>query len=237
VQGSDPHAATGGPAAIGVLPSTVPVHSLPGPTVADGQWTVPVGIGDADLGPAALVLHATDHVLVTGRPRTGRTSALALVADRWRAAAMPGPVAVVAYRPSALCRAADGVVVTHAADLARLAPRRGPALVLVDDAELVDDDGTLRALLAAARPGLHVVAAGHPDALRSQYGHWTQLVRRSRLGVLLQPDAEVDGALLGAVLPRRTHPAPRPGRGYVVVDGQAELVQLAQAPAPPTLGA
>ena len=102
-----------------------------------------------------------------------------------------------------------------------------PAVLLVDDAERVDDDGTLAALVAAVRPRLHVVAAGRPDVVRSLYGHWTAAVRRSRLGILLQPDLDVDGDLLGAVLPRRQPVAPLPGRGHLVVDGRPELVQLA----------
>jgi DNA segregation ATPase FtsK/SpoIIIE, S-DNA-T family len=76
---------------------------------------------------------------------------------------------------------------------------------------------------------VHVMAAAHPDVLRSAYGHWVHLVRRSRLGVVLQPDVDVDGELLGAILPRRQAVPVRPGCGYLVVDGRAELVQLAHA--------
>jgi S-DNA-T family DNA segregation ATPase FtsK/SpoIIIE len=75
---------------------------------------------------------------------------------------------------------------------------------------------------------VHVVAAGRPDILRSSYGHWTAAVRRSRLGLLLQPDPDLDGDLLGATLPRRRAMAARPGRGYLVIDGQPQVVQLAQ---------
>ena len=110
------------------------------------------------------------------------------------------------------------------------AGRRRPTVLLVDDAERVDDDGTLAALVASGHPALHVVAAGRPDVVRSIYGHWTSAVRRSRLGMLLQPDVDVDGDLLGAALPRRQVVAPLPGRGHLVVDGRAGLVQLA-APA------
>jgi S-DNA-T family DNA segregation ATPase FtsK/SpoIIIE len=55
----------------------------------------------------------------------------------------------------------------------------------------------------------------------------------SRLGLLLQPDVDLDGDLLGTVLPRRGAVAPLaavPGRGYLVVDGRPGLVQVA-APA------
>jgi len=105
-----------------------------------------------------------------------------------------------------------------------------PAVLLVDDAERVDDDGTLAALVGGTGGRVHVVAAGRPDVARSLYGHWTAAVRRARVGVLLQPDLDVDGDLLGAVLPRRQPVAPVAGRGHLVVDGQPELVQLA-APA------
>jgi S-DNA-T family DNA segregation ATPase FtsK/SpoIIIE len=72
-----------------------------------------------------------------------------------------------------------------------------------------------------------VVAAGRTDVVRSLYGHWTAAVRRCRLGVLLQPDLDVDGDVLGTVLPRRQPVAAVPGRGHLVVDGRPELVQLA----------
>ena len=101
-------------------------------------------------------------------------------------------------------------------------------MLLVDDADLLDDaDGALAALLARPMPGLHVVAAGRPDALRTLYGHWTATVRRSRTGLLLRPDVDLDGDLLGVVLPRRSPVAPGPGRGHLCLDGEAQLVQVA----------
>ena len=47
-------------------------------------------------------------------------------------------------------------------------------------------------------------------------------------GLLLQPNLDIDGDLLGAVLPRRSIVAIGPGRGYVINDGAAELVQVAR---------
>ena len=52
-------------------------------------------------------------------------------------------------------------------------------------------------------------------------------MRASRTGLLLQPDLDLDGDLLGCHLPRR---APVPigrGRGWLVNDGDARLVQVA----------
>jgi S-DNA-T family DNA segregation ATPase FtsK/SpoIIIE len=73
-----------------------------------------------------------------------------------------------------------------------------------------------------------VLAAATADALRAAYGHWTQRVRRSRLGVLLRPDLDLDGELLGVSLPRRPPVTPLPGRGYLVHDGRHEMVQCAR---------
>ncbi|HEY1282267.1 MAG TPA: FtsK/SpoIIIE domain-containing protein, partial [Acidimicrobiales bacterium] len=211
----------GGPLPIGVLPPVVPAASLPVPSTAGHPWSLPIALADADLQPAPLVLHGGDHVLVAGRARTGRSSALAVIAGTIRRAMPDAVIGAVAFRPSPLCDVAD-IVATDAGALGQLA---AASIVLVDDAELVTDDGTLAAVLA--RVDRHLVAAVHPDVLRSSFGHWAHAVRRSRLGVVLQPDVDVDGDLLGAVLPRRQVVPTRPGCGYLVVDGRAELVQLA----------
>jgi S-DNA-T family DNA segregation ATPase FtsK/SpoIIIE len=211
----------GGPVPIGVLPAAVPVASLPAPSTGGRPWSLPIGIADADLQPAPLMLHGGDHILVAGRARTGRSSALAVIAGAIRRAMPHAVIGAVAFRPSSVRDLAD-VIVTDAGELRRLADA---SVVLVDDAELVTDDGTLAAVLT--RADRHVVAAVHPDVLRSSYGHWAHAVRRSRLGVVLQPDVDVDGDLLGTILPRRQVVPARPGCGYLVVDGRAELVQLA----------
>jgi S-DNA-T family DNA segregation ATPase FtsK/SpoIIIE len=218
-------------APIGMLPDVIDAATLPVADTSRRPWSVPVGWRDDDLDIAALTLHAADHVLVSGRSRTGRSTALVLVTERLRAACAHLVVATVTPRPSPLrctpadLRITDRSVLPTLTDFAR---RRAPLVIVVDDAELVDDDGTLAAILGLGRDDLHVVAAGRPDVLRSTYGHWTAAVRRSRLGVLLQPDPDIDGDLLGTTLPRRRAVAPRPGRGYLVVDGQPEMVQLAR---------
>jgi S-DNA-T family DNA segregation ATPase FtsK/SpoIIIE len=104
-----------------------------------------------------------------------------------------------------------------------------PTLVLVDDAEGVDDPtGSLQRLVDQAPASTRIVLAGRPDTLRALYGHWTQSVRRSKAGVLLVPDRDMDGELLGAQLPRRIHVAMGPGRGFLVADGHVDLVQIAR---------
>jgi S-DNA-T family DNA segregation ATPase FtsK/SpoIIIE len=74
-----------------------------------------------------------------------------------------------------------------------------------------------------------VIAAGRNDGIRRQFGMWTQRVRDGRCGVLLVPDHELDGDLLGVALPRQHRMAPVPGRGYLVSDGALDGVQLVLA--------
>jgi S-DNA-T family DNA segregation ATPase FtsK/SpoIIIE len=104
----------------------------------------------------------------------------------------------------------------------------GPVLVLVDDAESLDDvGGVLDRLSTSDRPDLLFVAAGRNDGIRTGYSHWTRPLRRSKLGVLLRPDVDLDGDILGAQLPRRAPVAMVTGRGYVACGGETELVQVA----------
>jgi hypothetical protein len=57
------------------------------------------------------------------------------------------------------------------------------------------------------------------------FRHWTNEVRRSRLGVLLRGD-ELDGDLFGVRVPRHSIAPWRPGRGWLVADDTVELCQL-----------
>jgi S-DNA-T family DNA segregation ATPase FtsK/SpoIIIE len=108
-------------------------------------------------------------------------------------------------------------------------PDHGPALLIVDDAELVDDpDGSLLQLVTRPRRGALVVAAARPEALRQSYGHWTGAVRRSRLGVVMAGATDLDADLLGATLPRWLPVEPRPGLAHLVCDGTVTLVQVAR---------
>jgi S-DNA-T family DNA segregation ATPase FtsK/SpoIIIE len=99
-------------------------------------------------------------------------------------------------------------------------------LLLVDDAELVDDCSLLSELVRGRQPDMHIVAAGSADALRALYGHWTQDVRRSRIGCALRPNVAADGDLWQTALPRQGPQRFPTGRGYLLADGEVELVQL-----------
>jgi S-DNA-T family DNA segregation ATPase FtsK/SpoIIIE len=209
------------PPTIGTLPATVALADLPVPTAR----SLPLGIGDGDLAPVALAVHPGDHVLVAGPSRSGRSTALAALAQQVRRAEPQAWLGAVTPRRSALRGASQfDAVAGTLADLGQI-PLQG--WLLIDDAELVDDSGSLAARIAGLDSGLHLAVACRADTLRSGFGHWTQQVRRSRLGVLLQPDVLVDGDLLGVTLPRHGPVVRAAGRGYLVSEGRVELVQLA----------
>ncbi|MER5789512.1 FtsK/SpoIIIE domain-containing protein [Streptomyces sp. NPDC001980] len=216
---------------IGLLPSEVPLTGLTTPaSVAAEPWRVPVGVDADSLDCAALRMYEHEHALIAGPQRSGRSTALCTIARVVTATENPPAVIAFAPRRSPL-RDLPGLtaLATAYGDLAETLLRpAGPTLLLVDDADTVDDDhGTLENWLATAGPGSHLVAAGRAEALRRLYGHWTGRARDSRCGILLSPDHDLDGDLLGTALPRHDRMAALPGRGYLVVDGVASGVQVA----------
>ncbi len=219
---------------IDVVPASVVLpHGVRG--FHDAATThVPLGIEFTTGAPFVLGVADGDHVLVLGGARSGRSTSLARFTDAWRDAHPQGRIVAVLPRRSSLDRRHAHVIhrgpLDH--DWRRSLEEFGetPTLVVVDDAELVDDPaGALAAFAGSAHPARTVVAAGHPDALRQTYGHWTNVLRRSRIGLISTGGADTDGDLLGVVLPRRTPIAPRPGLVWVADNGSKHLVQVAEA--------
>jgi S-DNA-T family DNA segregation ATPase FtsK/SpoIIIE len=224
------------PLRIEPLPTDVRLADLGAAAALDARpWRVPVGVSEATRRAAGLVAYQGEHALVIGPARSGKSTTLLTVAAACRAAAAELTVVAVAGPRSPL--SGDDLVdelvrpgeigdrLTAAVDAAP-----GRVLVLVDDAEAIDDvGGVLDRLSTTDRHDLLFVAAGRNDGIRAGYSHWTRPLRRSKVGVLLRPDIDLDGDVLGVSLPRRAPVAMAPGRGYVAAGGEAELVQVAQA--------
>ncbi|HEY7072565.1 MAG TPA: FtsK/SpoIIIE domain-containing protein [Acidimicrobiales bacterium] len=193
-------------------------------------WVVPIGQAESDLRPVAVTAYEGEHVLVAGPARSGKSTTLLTIAGAVLAAQPDTLVAAVATARSPLVADTRIHRVVDPGDVAPLqdvldsdAPR---VLVLVDDAETIDEP-LLDPLGTSRRANLLVVAAGRGDLVRSAYQHWTRPLRRSKLGVLLQPDPDLDGELLGCRLPRRPPVAMSVGRGYVVNGADPVLAQIA----------
>ena len=219
------------PAPVGELPARVHVGDLHAAAQLDTwPWALPVGIGEHHLEPVGWTLHGGDAVLVAGPRRSGRSTVLAGLAATVAAAGGTPAVVVVAPERSPLARV-DGPferlpAPTAAASVRALLAQPRQVLLLVDDAELLPDDGHgLDALLAERPSGLVTVVAAGAEVVRSRYGHLARAVGRGGLGLLLQPDPDLDGDLLGVRLPRRAPVSLTPGRGWLLGDRDPEVVQ------------
>ncbi len=210
---------------IDVLPSEVSIAEfISRARIASDEWYLPLGIGDTSLIPVGLILRGGEHALIAGPSRSGKTTALATIARVARAADSDLYIAAITPRRSDLsrCPSVDAVI-----EPAQATGLTQPAvLLLVDDADLVEGAEALSEIIAARGPAMRIVAAGNADALRSHYGHWTQGLRRSRIGCALCPNPLADGDLWQTQLPRTNQQSFPAGRGYLVADGRTELVQL-----------
>ena len=225
------------PTVVGQLPERVTVAELGAVAhLGSEPWRIPVGIRESDLEPAVLEAYEGEHVLVAGPPRSGRSTLLLAMVEALRAGAVADGQDLAVWgicgRRSPLATAGlDRCVVGDdglAALLAAARVHRGRLVLVVDDAEQYDDsDQAFSGLLSSRPTDLLVVAAGRSDDLRGLYSHWTKTIRKSRCGVLLQPNIDYDGDLLGATLPRRAPVAVTVGRGYLSSGGTLEFLQAA----------
>jgi DNA segregation ATPase FtsK/SpoIIIE, S-DNA-T family len=219
---------------VGVLPDELRRESLGASSRPDH---LVFGLGDSDLAPRALPLER-GHVLVTGPPRSGKTTALATIAQAAAAARLP--TFHVHVRPTALGHAPFWGKVARGPDdgaqlLQRVAdavPQLGKRVVIVVDdvGELADteaDSALLELLRLSREHPVTIVAALDNTVARRQYSGVIPEMRKDGMALLLQPDTDNDGDIAGVVLPRRTRGAWPEGRGYLATRGTAELVHVA----------
>lgn len=228
---------------IGYLPQEVSFTDLP---TEEGAFRSVLGIGDDELAPVGIDLHE-GHFLVVGPRRSGRSTVLATIARGLQAAHPATVVYLMAGRRSPLIDM-DGLFRTVAVGADEWSDLAGelddlvrsrdedhvedpPVVVLVDDAQEVADSGAGMALETIVRKGhdtgVRIVAAADPQSALRAYGGILSEVKKDKHGVLLSPDHETDGDVLGVRLPRRaTGPYPA-GRGYLVDDDGYELIQIA----------
>ena len=219
-------------ARVGTLPALVPVSAADEPAATGTEpWHLPLGMADSTLSTIGVDLYEHEHLLVAGPQRSGRSTVLVRIA--LAVLAQPDPPAVVAFAPRrSPLRDVTGLTASvqryEALEEVLEQHAEGPMMLLVDDAETVEETpGVLSAWLASAGVGRHLVAAGRAEGVRRAFGHWTQKVKESHTGVLLCPDHDLDGDLLGVILPRTGRMASMPGRGYLVADGTVTGLQVA----------
>ena len=174
---------------------------------------LPLGVDGRDLGVAVLRLRPGQPFFVCGPPGSGRTTTLAAL----RVVAATAGCLVLDAGPALTLQLAGRSTGQH-------------AVVVVDDADRVDDpDDTLVVLATGRHPEVHLLAALPPDAGRAAFGHWTGELRRTGAGLVLRPRRDLDGDVLGiALLPRWPMSLAVAGRGVLGVDGTAVPVQVAR---------
>ncbi len=223
--------ATHPPAPIAVLPTQLKVSEIIDQTqLSDDMWHLPVGVGDSDLAVVGWQLGEGEGALVTGSSRSGRSTTLVSIAAI--VARHRPDVQILAFAPrSSPLRDLPEVTVSEddPGPVLQGLAADGRFLVLIDDAEFVDDaSGSLQRFLAGRPRHVRLIAAGRSDVLRTTYGHWTQEVRRGRSGLILDPSPLTDGDLFAVQLPRPRDIRFPTGRGYLVSGGEIELTQAAR---------
>jgi hypothetical protein len=140
--------------------------------------------------------------VVSGPPRSGRTTALDLLAGQ-----LDLPILRVEAAEKVRAWLEDPL----------------PQAFVIDDAErLADPDGLLRELVNRRHPDGVVLVGVRTDAWRSAYGTWLADLRPAADGLALRPDPAHDAELWTTPLPTVGAEAP-PGRGVHL----GEIVQVA----------
>ncbi len=217
------------PAPVRILPPVLPIDPD-----ASTETEFAIGMREADL-TMALVKFEPGAFLIAGPPRCGKTTALdTFIAT---APACVSTIVVISPRASLLTeprpRVRAAVGDAQAAEvLEELAQSPTEAtLLVVDDVDSMADteaDRLLAAILrGSADPSPMVVASAGADAARRAYDGAVRHVRGFKSGVLLQPDHDADGELLGVRLPRVANVDWPPGRGYLVSRGTVGLCHMA----------
>ncbi|HEV2780928.1 MAG TPA: FtsK/SpoIIIE domain-containing protein [Actinophytocola sp.] len=231
------------PHRIDPLPDRISIaeaEALRGATRSPAATVCTPAVGGDHAGPVDVDLAEVGGTFVVAGPgRSGRSSTLATIVHGL--AGRPDgrlPVVLVTPRPSPLRQVADlaGVlgVTTGAApaefdDLVLSAG--GPVAVVVDDGELVDElalgEALERFLLEARETGSVLVAAATTDDLLiNRYRGWLAQARRARSGLLLNPASHLAGEVFDVRLSRSMAGGWPPGRGLLVLRGQATLAQV-----------
>jgi S-DNA-T family DNA segregation ATPase FtsK/SpoIIIE len=225
------------------LPTLVEARMLP---PAREPLQAVLGIGDVDLAPVTVDL-SDRHFLVLGPYRSGRSTALRRLLESLRAGTAGAELHLLAPRRTPLTslgvwasaaegmQASEDAAIRLAFELERRTAGARPLIVVVDDGEELAESVAAPQLETIVRRGrdldVRVLCACERQAAQRAFGGWLRELRKEEHGLLLAPDADVDGDLLGVRLPRRTNPVFPPGRGYLVERGTIELVQVAGEPA------
>lgn len=218
------------PAPVPTMPKTIARPASMNIESIGEAFRIPVGVVQGGAETGWLEMWPGEHILVAGNPRSGKSQTLELISELFVQEGSAEVIVIGGSRSPLLAtslscevRRVDEVTAPHATFLS--GPRVRPTVVVIDDADLAPTlDSVMAPLLAAHDPHLHVIASGHPERLRRMYGTWIAAVRSHRRGILLCPENDLDGEVLGNSESFRGSQR-LPGRGYLIADGGRQAIQ------------
>jgi DNA segregation ATPase FtsK/SpoIIIE, S-DNA-T family len=199
-----------------------------------------VGVGGDELtGYGPDLSQGVPAFVIAGPRRSGRSTALVAMTRSLLAAG--ARIVLVTPRPSPLRRLAGQAGVAASFDsrgpdagalAAALAAVSGPAVVVVDDAELLSEcaagDELSQLVSFGAERQRALVLAGAASEIGAGSGNWQAEARKAGRGCLLSPREITDADLIGARVPGDLIGGPvTPGRGLLHLgDGVLRVVQV-----------
>ncbi|MFN8016295.1 MAG: FtsK/SpoIIIE domain-containing protein, partial [Acidimicrobiia bacterium] len=188
-----------------------------------------VAVSEIGLAPCGVDL-GRGHFLIAGGRETGKSTALLSIIHSLNAKENPPAIFVFTPRPNFISSLPDmhnvavGTIaceeqLNELVQAVNQSQGQSPeVVVIIDDCEDLSEGTfslTLESLMREMRDKLHVVAAGDQSAFARAYSGWIAEVKKLKSGLLLKPDPQLDGEILGVklrVLPGQTFP---PGRGFL----------------------
>lgn len=228
------------PARVDTLPARIPLSEALAlaetPRPAAPMWAL-VGVGGDELQPMGVDLDDDGPGFVVGGPaRSGRSTTLLTMAgalleggsDLVVVTPRTSPLRALAGTPGVL-----GVLTgtpTEQDVYALLDQAFGPVAVIVDDGELLTDAPCAAAFEAVLREGRDgqraLVVGGTTGEMVNGYRGYIVEARKTKSGLLLNPEHPMEGELLG-IKPPRSAVGPMPkGRGLLVSRGTYLPVQV-----------
>ncbi|MER5524198.1 FtsK/SpoIIIE domain-containing protein [Streptomyces sp. NPDC002677] len=221
------------PFRVDVLPSRISFEdawAMRDPAVAASPLWALVGVGGDELTAFGPDLAQGVPAFVIGGPaKSGRSTTLLGFARSYLANGVRIVVAAPRTSPLRELEGQEGVLKVFTGrdidedELTEVIASASPAepiVVLVDDAEVLDDcdaeDVFKRIVESGAEEGLAVVIAGDEDEICDGFSGWQVDAKKARRGILLSPQESGSGELIGIRTTRAMVGGPiQPGRGML----------------------
>ncbi|MFD3585683.1 FtsK/SpoIIIE domain-containing protein [Streptomyces sp. NPDC058683] len=221
------------PFRVDVLPSRISFEdawAMRDPAVAAAPLWALVGVGGDELTAFGPDLAQGVPAFVIGGPaKSGRSTTLLGFARSYLAGGVRIVVAAPRMSPLRELEGQEGVLKVFTGrdieedELTEVIASASPAepiVVLVDDAEVLDDcdaeDVFKRIVESGVEEGLAVVIAGDEDEICDGFSGWQVDAKKARRGILLSPQESGSGELIGVRTTRAMVGGPiQPGRGML----------------------